>query len=106
MEKLTCIIVDDIEIDRLMVASYINRFSSFEIFGVFSNSKDAFEAIEKNKIEILFLDIDMPNLNGIDLRKKALEIPVCVFDSIYFKLRIFFTITYKPDRFFKLLTGG
>ena len=31
MEKLTCIIVDDIEIDRLMVSSYINRFSNFEI---------------------------------------------------------------------------
>lgn len=79
MEKLKCIIVDDIEIDRLMVASYVNKFSQFEIIGVFSDAKSALDAIENNKVDILFLDIDMPSFCGISLRKKALEIPVCVF---------------------------
>ena len=79
MEKLTCIIVDDIEIDRLMTSSYVSRYSSFEILGVFADATKAIEAIENNKIDVLFLDIDMPNISGIELRKKALEIPVCVF---------------------------
>lgn len=79
MEKLTCIIVDDIEIDRLMVSSYVSKFSSFDILGVFANASLAIDCIENNKVDILFLDIDMPNVSGIELRKKALEIPVCIF---------------------------
>ena len=79
MEKLNCIIVDDIEIDRLMVSSYVKRYSNFEILGVCSNALNAIDFIENNKVDILFLDIDMPNLSGIELRKKALEIPACIF---------------------------
>ena len=79
MEKLNCIIVDDVEIDRLMVSSYVKRFSKFEILGVFENAAKAIECIANNKVDILFLDIDMPKLSGIELRKKALEIPVCIF---------------------------
>ena len=79
MEKLRCIIVDDIEIDRLMASSYVSKFSAFEILGVFSDPKKAIDCIENNKVDILFLDIDMPNISGIELRKKAFEIPVCVF---------------------------
>ena len=79
MNKLKCIIVDDVEIDRLMVVSYVNKFSTFEVVGVFDNASKAIDAIENNKIDILFLDIDMPNISGIELRKKASEIPVCVF---------------------------
>lgn len=79
MDKLKCIIVDDVEIDRLMVVSYVNKFSTFEVVGVFDNATKAIDAIENNKIDILFLDIDMPNISGIELRKKAQEIPVCVF---------------------------
>ena len=79
MEKLTCIIVDDVEIDRLMVASYVKRFSELEILGVYADAAKAINCIENNKVDVLFLDIDMPKLSGIELRKKALEIPVCVF---------------------------
>lgn len=79
MEKLRCIIVDDIEIDRLMVSSYVNRYSAFEIVGVFADAISALTALENNTVDILFLDIDMPSSSGIELRKKALEIPVCVF---------------------------
>lgn len=79
MNKLKCIIVDDVEIDQLMVVSYVNKFSTFEVVGVFDNASKAIDAIENNKIDILFLDIDMPNISGIELRKKASEIPVCVF---------------------------
>lgn len=79
MEKFTCIIVDDVEIDRLMVTSYVSRFTDFNIIGVFSNAKAAMECIDNNKIDIIFLDIDLPDNSGIDIRKKALEIPVCIF---------------------------
>ena len=79
MEKYTCVIVDDVEIDRLTVLSYVTKFPFFDVVGVFASSAEALVAIEKNKVDVIFLDIDMPNFNGIALRKRALEIPVCVF---------------------------
>lgn len=79
MKKYTCIIVDDDEIDRLTAVSYAKKFPVLDILGVFESAEDAVPFLEKEKIDILFLDIDMPGLNGIDFRKKALEVPVCVF---------------------------
>lgn len=78
-KKYTCIIVDDDEIDRLTVVSFAKKFPILDILGVFESAEDALPFIEKEKVDILFLDIDMPGLNGIEFRKKALEIPVCIF---------------------------
>lgn len=79
MTPFNCIIIDDDEIDRLTVVSYAKRFSNLNIMGVFENATDALPLIEKYKIDILFLDIDMPSINGLDFRKKALEVPVCIY---------------------------
>lgn len=79
MKKYTCIIVDDDEIDRLTVLSFAKKFPILDILGVFESAEDALPLLEKEKIDILFLDIDMPELSGIEFRKQALEVPVCVF---------------------------
>lgn len=79
MKKLRCIIIDDDEIDRLTVVSYAKRFPELDIAGVFDSAEPALQLIEKEIIDVLFLDIDMPNLSGMELRKKAIEIPVCIF---------------------------
>jgi two-component system, LytTR family, response regulator len=79
MNPFKCIIIDDDEIDRLTVVSYVKRFPNLKIIGVFENAQDALPVLEKEKIDILFLDIDMPVLNGLDFRKKASEVPVCIY---------------------------
>lgn len=79
MTPFKCIIIDDDEIDRLTVVSYAKRFSNLKIIGVFENAEDALPLLENEKIDILFLDIDMPLLNGLDFRKKAMEVPVCIY---------------------------
>lgn len=79
MRQYNCIIIDDDEIDRLTVLSFAKKFPVLNILGVFELAEDALPIIEKEKIDILFLDIDMPGLNGIDFRKKTQEIPVCIF---------------------------
>jgi DNA-binding LytR/AlgR family response regulator len=79
MKKYTCIIIDDDEIDRLTVLSFAKKFLILDILGVFDSAEEALPFIEKQKVDILFLDIDMPELNGIEFRKQAMEIPVCIF---------------------------
>jgi two-component system LytT family response regulator len=79
VKKLNCIIIDDDEIDRLTVISYAKRFSNLNILGSYELAEDALAIIEREKVDILFLDIDMPGLNGLELRKKILDVPICVY---------------------------
>jgi len=81
MKPFNCIIVDDDEMDRLAVLSYAKRFSILNVIGVFDSAEKALIFIDNNAVEIAFLDIEMPGASGLELRKKALEIPVCVFIS-------------------------
>jgi two-component system, LytTR family, response regulator len=79
MEKWNCIIVDDEDIDRLMILSFAKRFPNLHICGTFQSSQDALAFLETASVDILFLDIDMPGTNGLEFRKKTLEIPVCIY---------------------------
>lgn len=81
MKPFRCIIVDDDEMDRLLVVSYAKRFSLLQIAGVFETAESALSFLENNPVDIAFLDIEMPGKSGLELRQKALEIPVCVFIS-------------------------
>lgn len=81
MKPYNCIIVDDDEMDRLVVVSYAKKFSLLNIAGVFDSAEKALSFLDNNTIDVIFLDIEMPGTSGIELRKKALEIPVCVFIS-------------------------
>lgn len=79
MKPYTCIIVDDDEMDRLVVVSYAKRFESLTILGVFESAEKALLFLDNNTVDIAFLDIELKGASGLELRKKALAIPVCVF---------------------------
>lgn len=79
MKPYNCIIIDDDEIDRLTVVSYVKKFPLLNIIGVFENAKDAIPVIDKENIDVLFLDIDMPVISGLEFRKKAMAVPVCIY---------------------------
>ncbi len=79
MRPFDCIIVEDDELERLVVQSYAKRFATLNIVGVFDCAEKALLFLEKNAVEVAFLDIELGNSSGLELRRKALEIPVCVF---------------------------
>lgn len=79
MATYNCIIVDDDEIDRLTVTSFAKKFPSLNIVGIFEDAESALPALDRPDLDILFLDIDMPGLSGIELRKRAAHVPVCIF---------------------------
>lgn len=64
-----------------MVVSFAKRFPKQNIIGAYANANETLVVLDKQKIDILFLDIDMPGTNGLDLRKKAIEVPVCIYIS-------------------------
>lgn len=85
MFRQKCIIVDDDELDRLLIQSFVKRYDLFELEAVFNDAESALEYLENNQVNIIFLDIEMPGTSGIDLRKKALQVPICVFISSHFE---------------------
>lgn len=85
MIQQKCIIVDDDELDRLLIQSFVKRFELFELVGVFESAEKALQYIENNPVDIAFLDIELDGESGIDLRKKALQIPICIFISSHFE---------------------
>ncbi len=108
MKVYHCIIVDDDEIDRLAVVSYAKRCELLHIAGVFDTAEKALTFLENNEVSIAFLDIELPGESGIALRKKAIDIPVCVFISSHSELAAttfeidtldFIVKPFKFDRF-------
>lgn len=81
MEKIRCIAVDDSELDRLIITDYISKFEDVELLRVLDNPKVAVDVIDDLKPDVIFLDIDMPGMNGLELRSKVSQVPVCVFTT-------------------------
>ncbi len=82
-QSITCLVVDDDEIDRLTTISYLKDYPFIDMLGVFEDPFSALAAAEEKKPDVLFLDIDMPGMSGLELRKKLLHIPACVFITSY-----------------------
>lgn len=82
-KKYTCIIADDNEIDRLMLQHLLQTMSEFDIIGVYENAEDVLKNHSQHLPDALFLDIDMGELSGLELRKMMYDVPVCVFITAY-----------------------
>lgn len=79
MKKYNCIIVDDKLVDRLTVLSFVKKYEFLNVIGIFESATEALSKTENQLIDVLFLDIDMPNINGLEFRKSMQNVPVCVF---------------------------
>jgi DNA-binding NarL/FixJ family response regulator len=71
--KTRIIIVDDHEIFRKGFAMIISTFADVDLVGEASNGQEFLDLIDKTKTDIVFIDIKMPVLNGIDATKVAME---------------------------------
>lgn len=79
MLKHTCIIVDDDTVDLLMNVSMVRKVQFLDLQGTFSSSLEAGQFLQKNKVEVLFLDIDMPEQSGLEFWQSLDPKPLCVF---------------------------
>ncbi len=71
--KVRLIIVDDHEIFRKGLIMVVNKFKDVEVVAEASNGKEFLSILEKQEIDMVFMDIEMPLMNGIEATKVALE---------------------------------
>ncbi|NMH29196.1 LytR/AlgR family response regulator transcription factor [Flavobacterium silvaticum] len=74
-----CLIIDDDDLDRIMIQSFVKRVPQFTLAGSFASAEEAESTLKDSAIDIMFLDIDMPGISGLDLRRRFPDIPVCIF---------------------------
>ena len=67
--KVKCVIIDDEPLAIKVVENHLKEFQNFEVIATFNNPIEALPLLEKSEVDVLFLDINMPKMNGLDFAK-------------------------------------
>ena len=80
---MKCIIIDDEQLARNLVESYVNKTPFLELIGCYKSGVDALTVIREKEIDLIITDIQMPDLLGTDLIKSLIEKPLIIFTTAY-----------------------
>ncbi len=83
-KTISCIIIDDELIAREVIQAHLSKIPTVKVVGNFSNAMDAFNFLLEDTVDLIFLDINMPEISGISFAK-----------SINEKIKIIFTTAYR-----------
>ena len=83
MNELTCLIVDDEELARTLLENYISRLPYLKLAGKCSNPIEALQLLQHQSVDIIFLDIQMPEMIGTDFLKSLPQKPMVIFTTAY-----------------------
>ncbi|TYP97394.1 LytTR family two component transcriptional regulator [Tenacibaculum adriaticum] len=92
--KVKCLIIDDEPLAINVIKNYLEQIEHFEIVNSFSNAIDGLNFLKKNTVDVIFLDINMPVLDGINFIKSLVKPPLLIITSAYDEFAI---ETYELD---------
>lgn len=81
--KIKCLIVDDEPLATKLIQNHIVQLDGFEVFATCSNAVSALEILRTAQIDLLFLDIKMPQMTGIDFLKSLKDPPAVIMTTAY-----------------------
>ena len=81
--QIKCVIIDDEPIARDIIRDYILKINELEIIAEFSKPTEAIIFLNENKTDLLFLDINMPEISGIDFARSLSDPPAIIFTTAY-----------------------
>jgi DNA-binding LytR/AlgR family response regulator len=81
--KYSCIIIDDEPLSHDVLKNHLAAIPELQLAGNFFNAKDARSFLEKQSVDILLLDIEMPEINGLDFLRSLNEKPVSIITTAY-----------------------
>jgi DNA-binding LytR/AlgR family response regulator len=83
IQKLNCLIVDDEPLAQEVLAAHIAKIPSLNLVQQASNAMEAFEALHKNSIDLIFLDINMPVVSGLNFLRSLKDPPAVILTTAY-----------------------
>ncbi|MFT4576760.1 MAG: DNA-binding LytR/AlgR family response regulator [Polaribacter sp.] len=110
--KVNCIIIDDEPLAAALIEAHVANIPNLNIIAVCNNALEGFEVLKTQSVDLIFLDIQMPLLTGIEFLKSLSNPPKVIFTTAYREYAIesyeLEVVDYllKPisfDRFFKAI---
>lgn len=83
MSKIRCLLIDDEPPAIELLEKYTSMVEQLEVVGTSHSAVEAFNILKDNQIDLIFLDIQMPVLNGIDFVKTLKNPPAVIFTTAY-----------------------
>ncbi|MFY0601584.1 MAG: response regulator transcription factor [Cyclobacteriaceae bacterium] len=83
MKKIKCLIVDDESIARKGIENYANQVDFLEVVDTCKNALIANEVLRKETVDLIFLDINMPQIKGTDFLRTLNQPPKVIFTTAY-----------------------
>lgn len=80
---IRCITIDDAPLALAQLNDFVSRVPFLELAGSASNAFEAMELLAKNKVDLIYTDIDMPDLSGLDFVKSLNQKPMIIFSTAY-----------------------
>ena len=81
--KVRCLLVDDEPLAIKLIENHISKIDALEVVATCNNALKAFEIINTQQIDLMFLDIKMPNITGVDFLKTLKNPPKTIFTTAY-----------------------
>lgn len=81
--SLNCVTIDDEPLARECIANYVREVDFLQLVGVGNNPIALSELLDKNTVDLIFLDIQMPIMNGIDYLKSATNRPMVILTTAF-----------------------
>src|SRR6201996_2127364 len=122
---INCVIIDDEPLAREGLANYVREVDFLNLGGIGENPLELLHLIDQQKVDLIFLDIQMPKMNGIDFLKILQKPPMVIITTAYpsfalegFQLNVldyllkpitferFFKAAAKAKDYHQLLTGS
>src|SRR5688500_18757764 len=80
---IKAILIDDEPLARIIVKEYLEQFPAIEVAAECNNGFEGFKAINQTKPDLIFLDIQMPKINGFEMLELIEEPPAVIFTTAF-----------------------
>jgi DNA-binding LytR/AlgR family response regulator len=81
--NISCLIVDDEPLARNLLREYVDKVSYLDLRGMCSSALEAIDFLRQQPVDLMFLDIQMPDLTGISFLKALQKKPMVIFTTAY-----------------------
>lgn len=81
--KTKCLIIDDEPLAINIIKNYLEQIEDFDLISTFGNAVDALNFLKSNTVDVIFLDINMPVLDGLNFIKSLETPPLIIITSAY-----------------------
>lgn len=80
---IKCIIVEDETLAQQVIQNHLERISNFELVGICNNAIEAKEVLKKKEVDLIFLDIQLPGMTGLNFLRTLENPPLVVLTTAY-----------------------